>query len=161
MPNVKQLTWVDFQVLLIPFYIKIAHTNKKYDAIIGLSRGGLVPAVCLSNIMDIPLIPVQYSSKRGAGNDKNHANVVPIMSDITGKQSQHTLLIVDDICDTGYTLKEVCGELRAQGHEVVTATIHYKSGAVITPDVYIEHLDPDSPWIVYPWEKPQTPTEEI
>ena len=70
----------------------------KVDCIVGLTRGGLMPAQELSHLMNIPMVAVQYSSKKGEG-DKTHENELP---SIKGK----SILLVDDICDSGHTLRE-------------------------------------------------------
>ena len=52
-------------------------------------------------------------------------------------------LVVDDICDTGETLKRSIAGF--------TATLHYKPTAVFTPDFYAKEVG--SEWLVYPWER--------
>jgi hypoxanthine phosphoribosyltransferase len=52
-------------------------------------------------------------------------------------------LVVDDICDTGETLKKSIA--------MYTATLHYKPTAGFTPDFYSKEVGTE--WIVYPWER--------
>lgn len=137
-------------------YLKLKGTpgfNELPGAILALSRGGLIPGVILSHIFGAPLIPVQYSSKRGKGDDKNHKNDLPILDkDIT------SILIVDDICDSGYTLKEVATHYtmsNVASHPklfVNTAVLYYKKSAIYEPDLYWKKIASDSPWIIFPWE---------
>jgi hypoxanthine phosphoribosyltransferase len=131
--------------------------NLPIDYIIGLTRGGLFPALILSLLYDIPMIAVNYSSTGGRGDNRNHQNALPSVSagvvSGTGKLPDlPRLLVVDDICDSGHTMKEVSDFYLNQGHQVLTATLHYKSGAVLTPDFYWQKIEEDSPWIIYPWE---------
>lgn len=47
------------------------------DYVVGLTRGGLIPAVRISHLMDIPMVAVNYSSVVGRGDNKNHQNALP------------------------------------------------------------------------------------
>jgi hypoxanthine phosphoribosyltransferase len=54
-------------------------------------------------------------------------------------------LVVDDICDTGLTLKNTVG--------VNTAVLHYKPHtSCYTPNIYATIHEGDE-WIIYPWER--------
>jgi len=130
------------------------------DYIVGLSRGGLIPATILSHITDIPLFPVKYSSKSGHGDNRNHDNHLPYLpaeyvSGAAESIQQPSLLIVDDISDTGNTLREVVDFYFNEGHELATAALYYKELTipVIEPDIYWRTIPEDGPWIIFPWEK--------
>lgn len=123
----------------------IRHDKFKPDLIVGLSRGGLFPALLLSHKLKVPLLPISYSSRKGKGDDKNHDNILP---DIEEKR----ILIVDDIADSGHTLRELA--LRYErGHEVRTVVIYYKEKSVHTPWYYRRTIPYDSPFVNFPWEQ--------
>ena len=130
--------------------------NMRPDLIIGVSRGGLMPANTLSQMLNIPLIPVSYSSKKGKGDDRNHDNRLPV---IDGKK---TILILDDICDSGHTLKEIADiYTNVTNHTVYTAAIYYKriSNPPIVPNLMWVTIPEDAPWVIFPWEKDTFHTE--
>ena len=56
--------------------IKEPLLENDFDFIVGLSRGGLVPAVYISHLLDKPLKTMDYSSKSGNGSG-NHLNEIP------------------------------------------------------------------------------------
>ncbi len=56
-------------------------------------------------------------------------------------------LVIDDICDTGETLKEY-----SKYESILIATLHYKTSAMIEPDFWWK-IAPENEWIVYPWER--------
>ena len=92
----------------------------------GLSRGGLIPAVILSHITGIPMINSPLSF---------------------GKWQ---VLIVDDICDSGETLKKWKG--------YTTAVLHHKPHtSCFTPTIYAS-LHKEDTWIIYPWEREDSKT---
>lgn len=122
----------------------------KLDTIIGLSRGGLMPASTLSQMLNVPLLPVSYSSKKGKGDDRNHTNQLPV---IEGKKK---ILILDDICDSGHTLKEVADAyLNGSNVAVYTAAIYYKRimNPPIIPNLIWVIIPEDAPFVTFPWEK--------
>lgn len=102
------------------------HTNTKIKSIYGLPRGGLIPAVMLSHMLDLPL----WHSK----------------TYIT-----ENTLVVDDICDTGETLRIY------EIDKCPTLTIHYKRSAIIEPTYWGMPVEEDE-WIVYPWERSDAET---
>ena len=126
---------------------QIIASENKPDMIVGLVRGGMLPAIILSNLLDIPCQAVHYSSKSGAGDDKNHENDIPI---IRGKN----ILIVDDICDTGHTLGEVFKELYINRKQFCrSAVLYYKEDmGRHHPEFHWQVIPKDSPWIIFPFE---------
>lgn len=121
----------------------------QFHRIMGISRGGFFPAMILSHMLKIPVTPVVYSSKVGAGDDKNHHNVLPEV----GKHER--LLIVDDICDTGNTLYEIKSHYELSGMFAYTFALYYKSRAVpvVIPDFKWRVIPEDSPWVIFPYER--------
>lgn len=127
--------------------VREARTFGWIDAVLAPVRGGLLFGVIASHKLNVPVIPLQYSSKAGAGDDKNHANVLPELAD-----NVRTVLLVDDIVDSGHTLAEIVKHYTEAGIKVITAVIHYKEGAVFHPDLYYWRIPADSEFINYPYE---------
>jgi hypoxanthine phosphoribosyltransferase len=115
------------------------------DIIVGLARGGLVPAVILSHIMNVKMIPISYSSKKGQGEYKQYENTLPLIP-------YKNILIMDDIIDSGHTMKEVHDYYADLGHSVKIASLYWKEGSVIEPEYYWQYLTKDDPWIIFSWE---------
>lgn len=127
------------------------NTNQigKIETIVGLTRGGLMPAVILSHMLNIPMVAVQYSSKDGHGDNKNHQNVLP---DLDGK----SILLVDDICDSGRTLREVHDAYVARDYAVSSAVIYFKDlgdRIIYEPDVWAVKISKTFGWVTFDWEK--------
>ena len=116
------------------------------DAIVAPVRGGLMFGVIASHKLNVPLVTVNYSSKSGAGDDKNHDNVIPDLSRFK------TVLLVDDIIDSGNTMVELISAFEGQGVKAITAAFHFKEGAAIHPDLYFWRIPADSEFINYPYE---------
>jgi len=112
----------------------ILRQYREVEHVVGLARGGLVPAVHLSHKLNVPLIVKQFQTRDG--NNKDNV-VIPPRS-----------LIVDDINDSGKTLSEVVkyceGDYR-------TCTIYYKDSSIFDVDFYCRNAYNN--WIVFPWEE--------
>lgn len=113
--NKMYLSWDDINVLVEDLCNTIATSGAEIKSIAGIKRGGLIPAVMVSHKLNIPYV------------------------DRINKDT----LVVDDICDTGETLKKSIA--------MYTATLHYKPTAGFTPDFYAKEVGTE--WIVYPWER--------
>ena len=71
----------------------------KFDYIVGLSRGGLVPAVRLSHCLNLDLVPLRWSLRDHKARDVRILS--NILSDLTeGKK----ILMVDDLIDSGESI---------------------------------------------------------
>ena len=74
----------------------------------------------------------------------------PLSAPVKGKK----VLILDDVADTGKTLKLVKEHLFSKGAEKVKiATIYYKPWSIVMPDYYEKKT---KRWVVFPWERKET-----
>jgi hypoxanthine phosphoribosyltransferase len=123
-----------------------------YDAMLVITRGGMVPACLISerlNIRDILVAAVQFYTGIGQTLDAPTLLQFPHDELLRGK----SILIVDDVWDSGQTAVAVRDRVRAAGGIPELAVLHYKPRASRFPDDgpdYYAELTDD--WIVYPWD---------
>lgn len=115
------------------------------DIIVGVLRGGIVPASYLSHWFDCPLISV------------HHINKTLMVIDHDFIQSNANVLVVDDIADSGFTLRQVvdCLKEKLDDSTVKSAVLHYNLGQdLFEVDYYHKEINSvENPcWITYPWE---------
>lgn len=123
--------------------------NENPDVIVAISRGGLVPARIVSDVLGVDELVVIRSKHWGIAGRLYEKPRIYMDShmDIVGKN----VLIVDEVVDTGQTLIEIVNTLKTIGtSSVKTAVLHYKSTSRFKPDYYVEKLD-EWVWIFYPW----------
>lgn len=118
--NKVYISWEDINILVEDLCHTITSSGAQITSVTGIERGGLIPAVMISHKLSIP-----YVTKINKGT-----------------------LVIDDICDTGETLKNSIAPY--------TATLHYKPTASYTPDFYSKEVGTE--WIVYPWERKDSDT---
>ena len=120
------------------------------QVVVGLTRGGLLPAVIMSHILGTPMNAVSYSSKHGAGDNKNHVNILPSIP--FDSDDKPRLLIVDDIMDSGLTMREVRDHYEGRGYKLKTACLYHKIGAITGVNYHWHQIPNNAPFIIFPWE---------
>ena len=115
--NKIYLSWDDVNQLVDILCEKIITGLPNIESIFGLKRGGFIPAVMVSHKLGLPWSDVMYPNT----------------------------LVIDDICDSGVTLKNCVG-----GY---TAVLYHKPHtSCYTPNLYAKIHNGDE-FIYFPWEK--------
>lgn len=127
---------------------RIKSSGFKPDFVIGIGRGGLIPACIVCDFLlqkDLAAIKVEHW---GTAEKQEKAIIkFTLPMDICGKK----ILIVDDVADTGDTLSETMGYIRGLNpSESKTAVLHYKTCSTFVPDYWGEKQH-EWEWIMYPW----------
>mgnify|MGYP003626291854 CR=1 FL=1 len=137
----------------IDFYARtIADRLKDRDIthVVGLARGGLIPATIMSYVLDKPLLATGVSSYEGDRKTKKLLTYQPLNIKELKEVNAH-VLIVDDICDTGDTMVHVTNKLALGNIAYTTACICTKTKITDWLDHYGIVVSDDK-WIVFPWE---------
>jgi hypoxanthine phosphoribosyltransferase len=129
------------------------------DLIVSVNRGGLVPGVYLSHALKVPHLPIHYQTRDSA--QANHSkgewkfSFKPYAFHYDKK-----ILLVDDINDSGKTLKTIMShwEKNNLGDAPITKRVKIVSlierkGSKFTVDYSPLTLDTKE-WVVFPWEGP-------
>jgi len=116
--------------------------DEKFDAVVGLTRGGLTPAVLVSQYLDIPMHTLKVSLR-----DHQEKESLKVLDKLSGQR----VLVIDDINDTGATINYIkehwIGNLTYAvliNNEASDADVDYSS-------ININKME-DDVWIVFPWE---------
>lgn len=128
---------------------QILQTNKIYDWIISIAKGGWTWSRSLADYLDMDnLASVKAKLYEDIGKTKQFGleQELPATVDIKGER----ILLFDDVADSGKTLAAVRDYLLEAGAKAVeTATLFYKPKSVIVPNFYSFKT---SAWIVFPHE---------
>jgi len=119
--------------------------NGAWKAVVGITRGGLVPAMIVARELDIRVVDT-VSVKSYSHQAQMQAQIIKapqetLMGDGTG------ILIVDDLVDTGKTL-ELVRRLYPMAH---FATVYAKPSGKPMVDSYITEVS-QATWIFFPWD---------
>ena len=126
------------------------------DLIVGVVRGGSIPAVWMSNITGIPAEMAKVSFRDDAV--KHPVLSVTLLKKIA--QPGLKTLIVDDINDTGETLIWIQSKIREYDQETYKQ-VRFACLMDNAPSTFKDldysaekiNKDLDPEWIVFPWEK--------
>jgi len=125
------------------------------DVIIGLSRGGWVPAVIAAQHFSVrELYSIGLYSYPDLGIEASdtmtqYQNLPINLKNINNR----TVLIVDDISDKGKTFEHVVRQLKSiYKCNVKTMSVFIKEHTCYVPDYYYR-IEPEEKWIVFPWER--------
>ena len=120
------------------------------DVVIGISRGGLVPARTVGDLLlikELTSIKTEHWETAVKHGETRIKHSLPIEANISGKK----ILVVDDVADTGDSFWAIIQYLQERDPlEIKTAALHFKTSSTFTPDYWGEKLE-DWLWIVYPW----------
>jgi uncharacterized protein len=132
-------SWEEVGLLTKIVADKIQSSDKRYDSILGITNGGIIPARLMALELDvnhIQFIPVR--------NKKLHKEGMPPLS----KSKKY--LIVDEIYDTGETLSKVDNLLKTFDCDFAFLMSRYRYTG--KPFAYVGKLLNHNKWIVFPWE---------
>ena len=121
------------------------------DFLIGIGRGGLVPAVFLSHATGLPMLSVDFSSQVEDFSD------APLVRLAARTRAGERLLFLDDINDTGRTIAQLRRTLTAAGAvadgiRFATLLDNIRSGERV--DYRAREIDRavTKDWFIFPWE---------
>lgn len=127
--------------------------NKEFDAILCVTRGGLVPAGLLSyklEVKDVFNIKVESYTNENQQGELYVQNMT--QRDISNLLLAKNILVVDDVYDSGATMIAVVEELKKYGIEdsqINTFCVITKQEEKVNYSIFECDL---KTWVVFPWD---------
>ncbi|MFT0762137.1 phosphoribosyltransferase [Scrofimicrobium sp. R131] len=152
------LTWTEFGEASRELARQVRDSGWEPDLLISLARGGLIPGGALAYALDLKTIgSINVEFYTGEGTTLAEPLLLPPFMEVSADLGGRAL-IIDDVADSGKTLKLVVDLLSKQGvrdpagelvrFEVRTAVLYRKSRTIIEPDYCWRSTDR---WISFPW----------
>ena len=146
------VSWREIDACVKKVGMTIRTARFRPDCIVAVLKGGMVPARLLSDFFgSIEIYPLRakaYVKTSKLTRIRLESFRYPI--------ERKSVLLVDDIHDSGQTLQKVIRHLqRRRPRALRTATLFYKHNALHPPDFYARTVAPDV-WVVFPWERNET-----
>ena len=117
---------------------------EQYKGIIAVSRGGLVPAAIVARELNIRVVDCVAVSSYDHTEQRDDLQV---MKDVTATTDGEGFLVVDDLVDTGNTLKF----LRDRLPKAKFVTVYAKPAGMELVDDFVADLAQDT-WSHFPWD---------
>ena len=146
----EHLGWEEFGTGAAELARQVFLDGYRPDIILSIARGGMFVAGALAyalGVKNLHLMNVEYYTGEGAR--KKFPVVLPPPLSLVDI-SERTLLIADDVADTGHTLDLVQRFCAGTVAEVRTAVLYEKPTSVVACDYVWRRTDR---WIVFPWSK--------
>jgi hypoxanthine phosphoribosyltransferase len=169
--NKLKLTWQDIDQYCNKLAIDIFKSDYKPDYIVGINRGGIIPAVMLSHILEVPMYTLKVTLRDGVEEDCDHNLWMSEEAIGYGKMGcledeKTNILIVDDINDSGATYQWIQQDWQGSclpklpewnqvwGHNVRYAVLVNNLSSKESADYAAMEINKadDPSWIVFPWE---------
>ncbi|MHA1952757.1 MAG: phosphoribosyltransferase [Candidatus Heimdallarchaeaceae archaeon] len=148
MVDYEIVSWDQSYQMTFYLFEKITDDEFFPDVIVGIARGGWIPARLLADF---------YGNRRTANikiefyDNTSRASDEPIITqEISENVEGKIVLVVDDVADSGKSLIAAVEHVKNMNpKEIRTATLYYKKHSILKPDYYIRETQS---WVVYPWE---------
>ena len=145
-------SWNEIYLHLLNLAKIIQDSGFKADIIVGVSRGGWLPARIMSDLLENPNL-ANITAEFYMGTTKIRCKPI-ITQPVSVSVKDKKILLVDDVADTGESLKLVNSHLKGGcASEIKILTIYKKPWSAIIPDYYAKET---CLWIVFPWEIKET-----
>jgi hypoxanthine phosphoribosyltransferase len=153
------LTWELFGQATRELAAQVAADSFRPDVVIAIARGGLTVAGAIAYALDVKncgAMNVEFYT--GIEERLDVPVVIPPALDLV-EVAGLAVLVVDDVADTGYTLKLVREVLAQHVAEARTAVLYRKPRSIAEPTYVWRETDR---WINFPWSTlpPVTSTQE-
>lgn len=150
-PHYLPLTWVQYHVLAQKLAASILLQSPEFDEIVAISRGGLTLGHLLSDLLRKPISTISIQSYTDIQTQGEIVIKTKLQTPIRNKR----ILLVDDVADSGKTLRRAVAYLKHLGPaDITTVAMFYKPHSIFRPDYFARQT---TKWILFPYE----PTEMI
>ncbi len=163
--NAQQLLDDSFKLAM-----QVYESGYRPNYIVGVWRGGAPVGIAVQELLDVlgvesDHIAIRTSSYTGIGERSRHVKVHGLTYIIKRLHSEDSLLIVDDVFDTGLSIQQTIVDLKEackkNTPEIRIATPYFKpvnNKTDMVPDYYIHQSDR---WLVFPHELQGLSPDEI
>jgi len=125
------------------------HAAGPFDAIVAITRGGLVPAAIVARELNVRMIDTVCVTSYDDGRNQGALELIKTIAPeiVALRERGKRVLIVDDLVDTGNTAR-VVRDLLPAAH---FATVYAKPMGRPLVDTFITEVSQDT-WIYFPWD---------
>lgn len=144
--NVLELTWEMFGELCRALAVKVARSYEP-DLIIGIAKAGVIPGAVIASMLRCDFFSMKISRRSGAEQVREQPK---ILSAAPRQAAGQRVLIVDEICTTGETLRMALAAVRHVNPKGVLTATSFVRVAGYQPDFYALETDGT---VIFPWDR--------
>jgi uncharacterized protein len=151
LPRCRPATWADVEGWADRLEEKVRAGGPLPETLVGLTRGGWVPARLLADRLGVRRVVSLRAQHWGVtATPDGHAM---LSEGLSGPVEGQRVLVVDDITDTGESLRLAVDHVRAArpAHVESAACLHIAHSKFV-PTYFAEEIPRDAwVWVVFPW----------
>ena len=156
--TILNISWEEYHKKTEQLAVKVYDDGWKFNQVVCIAKGGMRVGDVFARIFIVPLAILSVESYKGEGLI-NKRGAITFSRDLakTSPNIGSKVLLVDDLADSGITLKKSIDWLEHFygfyfDEPVRTAVLFYKAVSKFKPTYHVDYLE-DSPWLVMPFEK--------
>ena len=139
--GVLEVDWPFFGEICRALALRVAREYQP-EIVLGIAKAGVIPGVVVASILQCEFASMAVT--------RNDPDAQPVMVSgppptIRGRR----ILVVDETCDTGSTMKLALSEVRAHNPAQVLSAVSFRTGDY-APDFYAFETDN---FIILPWDR--------
>ena len=140
--GVLEVDWPFFGEICRALALRVARAEYQPEIVLGIAKAGVIPGVVVASILQCDFVSMVVT--------RNDPESQPVL--VTGPPASirgRRILVVDETCDTGSTMKLALSEVRALRPAEVKSAVSFKTGEY-TPDFHAFETDN---FIILPWDR--------
>lgn len=128
---------------------QITDSAERFDIVVGIARGGLPPARMICDFLNIKILTsIQIKHYKSGGEEMEKVDIIdPVEIDLKGKN----VLLVDDVNDSGETLKAAYEHLSSLKSGLVKAAVLHEKEDTNFKAHYTGSNITEWKWLIYQW----------
>ncbi len=139
--DVMEVDWPFFGEVCRALALKVAREFEP-DLVLGIAKAGVIPGVVIASILQREFVSMAVTRREEGAMPQLVAGPP---DSVTGRK----VLLVDETCDSGNTLKLALNEVRALEPAEVRTAVSFRTGDY-HPDYYAFQTDK---YIILPWDR--------
>ena len=145
--GVLELTWDVFGELCRALAVKVAQSGYSPDLIVGIAKAGVIPGAVIASMLGCDFYSMKISRDTGATRTRSRPKIIQAAPrDAVGKK----VLIVDELCTSGDTLRMATNSLRQVGPIEIRSAVSFVKVGGFRPDYYALEAQGT---IIFPWDR--------
>ena len=152
------VSWDDYHKKIEELAVNVHNDGYDFNQVVCIAKGGMRVGDVFARIFNVPLAILSVESYKGEG-IKNKKGAITFSRDLakTSPNIGSKVLLVDDLADSGVTLKKSIDWMEHfygfyLDEPIRTAVLFYKAVSKYKPNYFVDYLE-ESPWIHMPYEK--------
>lgn len=137
-----EVDWPFFGEICRALALRVTRSGYQPEVVLGIAKAGVIPGVVVASILQCEFVSMTVSRP---GTDQTPVLIAGPPATIQGRR----VLLVDETCDTGATMRVALSEVRARFPAEVKTAVSFKTGEY-DPDFHAFATDN---FIILPWDR--------